>query len=288
MKRHPVALMTLCAALLVVIGAELGYLGAQPARGSFPAQLRGAPVEQNSLKVDNSTTPNRVDVGCEKDQEGGGSQPVNGLRLFGAVAGSGPTLQTIPCTGGDANIPLTIAATGTPASPLAVNGDTSDVFLFLAANEACVSDNAALIPTRLALGDWARARTAAGAETFNISCWFPTYYRTATGKGAKLTSFAIAQQITVVALTSNTFNGLRTVTYANNVANLVSTYGGTITITPPTATQANPYLTEATIGTPAYMNLANSTVAVDFTVVMANTGVYRLYGVQARYSTQLY
>lgn len=156
---------------------------------------------------------------------------------------------------------------------------------FYSALEFCKSDNATLIPTRIAANDWALARTAAGAETFNIHCTVPLPWRitgtgTATGtRGARLDAFSIAQQITVVNLTSNTFNALSTTTYANAVANAIAAYGGTVTITPPTIVQATPYLTAASLSAPTFMQINNAQVGIDFTVVMANTGVYRLYGI---------
>ena len=288
--RIAVALLAAALGLTLTLGAVVGVVVAQSAKGNFPVQLRGGPTAQNTLKVDNSVTPARTNFGCEKDQEGGASQPVNGLRIVGAIAGSGPIIQTVPCTGGDAAIPLQMNFQGAPSpGPLGINADTTDFVVFFAATEACTDDNLTnLKPTRLAQGDWALARTAAGAETYSIACHFQLPFRTTAGKGVKITAFSISQQITVVALTSNTFNGLNTVTYANNVSNAVAAYGGTITITMPTATQANPYLTAATVGTPAYMNTASAVVDLDFTVVLANTGVYRFYGIYITFSTQLY
>lgn len=177
-------------------------------------------------------------------------------------------------------------ATIDPATGTINLAPVTDIVMFYSALTACRSDNANLVPARLAANDWALARTAAGAETYNNVCTLRIPTRTPPGEGYKLTAFKIVQQITVAALTSNTFNALSRTSYVNNVANAVTGYGGTITITMPTATQANPYVTSGGVGTPAFMNQTDSAINMDFTAVMANTGVYRLYGVVAAWTYQ--
>lgn len=170
-----------------------------------------------------------------------------------------------------------------------VGAAKTDTVIFYPAITSCQASDAnpsVLKPNRIAANDWALSRTAAGAETYNITCYLRAPTRTTAGKGYKLASFRIAQQITVAALTSNTFNALSTTTYVNNTANAVAGYGGTITVTMPTATQTLPYLTAATVGTAAFMNTADAMVGADFTVVMANTGAYSLYGISATWTTQ--
>lgn len=264
--------------------------GAQVGKGKFPVQTRGTPGQQNSLKVDNSTTPQRTEIGCEKDQEGGAT--VNGLQIVGSATTVNPSVSAVACAaGGDANIGITLTPLGTGTTVF--GGVVTTYVVFFPAVQYCSTDVAPstvanMIPTRLASNDWALARTAAGAETFNIRCVIPLLWRTTASKGSRLDSFSISQFISVVALTSNTFNNLSTTTYAATTANVVAAYGGAITITMPTATQATPYLTAGTVGTPAFMNTANVQVGIDFTAVLANTGVYRLYGIAATYSTALY
>jgi hypothetical protein len=395
---------------------------AQGVKGKFPLSVRGGPSQQNTARVDTSTTPQRFELGCEVDQEGGTT--VNGLRFTGNTATNNPTIATFGCpNGGDASPSLTLAPAGaltllgnpsaTPATEtlsgqpgtgtniaggkltlrggngtgtggsggfeidvaypggsgaaadtfsaafnafatnnqaagaafanqfflltatvnqsgtagycflcgsvtetatgsgaknlieLQVGGsdkfvvdDTgqittgflgarTDIVQFYMAVTECTNDTLAnLKPTRVAPNDWALARTAAGAETYQIACHLNAPTRTTAGKGWKLTAFSISQFIGTAALTSNTFNALSTVAYANNVANAVAAYGGSITITMPTATQANPYLTAGTVGTPAFMNTTSAAIDVDFTVVMQNTGVYRLYGISATWTQQ--
>lgn len=339
--------------LLAILWGPLDVLG-QAAKGKFPVVVRPTTSAQHSLKVDSSTTPQRTEIGCEVDQEGGTT--VNGWRIVGAATTVAPTIQSLGCAnGGDTSPDATIkagsgnagltfkganaqasgrtafnaltatvnqsgtaaydgiqlnvteTATGSGAKNLEALqvagvdkwvvddtgqvttgflGSRTDITMVYAAVTYCKGDSTNLAVTRVAANDWALARTAAGAETYNIVCTLPAPTRTTAGKGWKLTAFSLAQQITVVALTSNTFNALATTTYANNAANAVAGYGGVITITMPTVVQANPYLTAGTVGTAAFMVTANAQITMDFTVVMANTGVYRLYGVSATWTVQ--
>ena len=283
------SVLLLAAALGGGLALVVAPLLAQVGPGVFAVALRPAGIAQYHLKVDNSTTPQRTNIGCETDQLN--TTTVNGMRLVGAAAGANPTLSTVACTGGDTNIPLTITPAGTGTVVLGGNHDTFRAFfpaIQFCSTDVAWSTAANLIPTRLAANDFALARTATGAETYNIRCAIPFLWRTTASKGSRLDSFSISQFIGTAALTSNTFNALSTTTYANNTANAVAGYGGTITITMPTATQAQPYLTAATLGTAAFMTTANAQVGIDFTVVMANTGVYRLYGIAVTYTTALY
>jgi hypothetical protein len=180
-------------------------------------------------------------------------------------------------------------STGVTVLDAVTSAPKTDVVQFYPAVRSCLAFDAnpsLLKPNRIAAGDTALTRTSAGAETYNIECYLTAPTRTTANKGYKLTGFKLAQQITVAALTSNTLNGLKTVSYANNVANAVAAYGGSITYTAPTATQANPYVTAGTVGTPAFMNTIDTGIVVDFTVVLQNTGVYSLYGVSATWTVQ--
>jgi hypothetical protein len=213
------------------------------------------------------------------------------LALWMLLSGSPVWAQTISQPSGNAPS-ASPTFTGTVTMPdsttWTASGQTAptDIVRVYSAVIFCRSDNALFINTRVASNDWALARTAGGAETYNIRCELPAPTRTTSGKGYKLTAFSVSHFIGTAALTSNTFNALSTTTYANNVANAVAAYGGAITITLPTATQGNPYLTSGGVGTPAFMNTANASVGMDFTAVMQNTGVYRLYGISATWTQQ--
>jgi hypothetical protein len=219
------------------------------------------------------------------------AQPVlsNTIRFVDAPSGSPPSLLA---TGIDANIGLTLTPKGTGVvtigGPLSAPAVTQQIFIN--AGDACYADNTAtpMIRVRIATGDWALARTAAGAETQNIECSFVLPQQVTANKGYRIDNFSLVHQITVVNLTTATFQQLSTTVYANNVANAVAQYGGAPTITMPTVVQANPYVTAATLAAPAFQNTTNAQVTVDWQVVMANTGVYRVYGVIVNLTRAIY
>lgn len=161
---------------------------------------------------------------------------------------------------------------------------------FLPAALSCQVTASIALPVvvRLGANNYALSRTAGAAETINYACTLPLWLSLNSGQGVRLNSFSIVHQITVAALTSNTFNALATTAYANNAATVVTAHGGSITVTLPTATQANPYVTDATIGTPAFVNADATQVSLDWTAVLQNTGVYAVMGIVARYSVALW
>jgi hypothetical protein len=161
------------------------------------------------------------------------------------------------------------------------SAEKTDVSIFVPAYKSCRSDAVTMLIVRLAANDWALARTAAGAETFNFICSLDLdLQRTTALKGVKITSIALVYQITVAALTSQTWGKVTTVTYANAAANVI----GADLSTPPTLAtlvQATPYVTQVAVAVPAYLPGATQiTLNVEWQAVMQNTGIYRLYGVQ--------
>ena len=94
-------------------------------------------------------------------------------------------------------------------------------------------------------------------------------------KGNQILDITLAYSITVVNLTTNALT-LNTATFANNTAIV----GGTRTLTGTlaTATQAQPYVTKITVNTPVFDVTDLQDVWPELQVVMANTGVYQLFG----------
>ncbi|MCI0372306.1 MAG: hypothetical protein L0214_13265 [candidate division NC10 bacterium] len=252
----------LLSAVLVALGVTLPYV-AESQFGANTLTINSAPSGSTpSLRAEGLS----ANIGINITPKGGGVLSTTAFSS-GSIDASGLTqLATLNVTDGVAQQ------------------------YFIRAVDHCRADTpaATLVAVRLATGDWALARTAAGAETYNITCNFPLPYRIAANKGWRLDSFSIAHQITVVNLTSSTFQQLSQVTYSNNVANSVTAFGGAIGITMPTVVQANPYNTAATVGTPTFVTVNNSSIVVDWQVVMANTGVYRVYGVVANFTGALY
>lgn len=269
--------------LAATIGAGVHSLFAQP---SAPFYFPLPTSAQNTLRYNPTFSPQRIEGGCESERTGTGA--VNGWRLSGGTAGNPITLTAFPCTGGDANIGITLNPSGTGVVSIGTAGGSNVTQrTFYGANNYCRSDNALLISARIAANDYAIARTAAGAETYNINCSIPLPFQLTANKGARIDSIEISYQITVAALTTHTFTNMATRTFANNVANAIAQYGGAPTVTLATATQAAPYLTTVTFATPVFMTTDNTEVNIEWQAVMQNTGVYRVYGVMINWTQAL-
>lgn len=172
------------------------------------------------------------------------------------------------------------AGVKTQAAVPTAGADITDGTVFVPAVTACVADSANLAVTRTAANDWSRSRTAGGAETYNVRCELGSWLQRATASsGIKITGLKIVSKIGVVDLTSATLNKVSKTAYVNNVANAVTDFGGTITATLPTVVQTHPYVTPVTLGAPAYFTSADSSLGIDLTYVLANTGTLDLYGI---------
>ena len=164
------------------------------------------------------------------------------------------------------------------------DGELDDSRLFLPAASHASSDSSNLAVTRVAQRDWALARTAVGAETYNVAFSLAEHIRTFSNKGFRLDKIDVCYQVTTVALTTHTFV-LSTRTFANNTANTLADI--TTTGTLGTATQTLPYVTTITVSAPAFQNTALVETLFEVQAVMANTGVYRLYGIQLQFTRAL-
>jgi hypothetical protein len=223
-----------------------------------------------------------------------GSAAANGKLLIGNGAGYTLALPTgsasITVTAGAGTLALdtsqNISTAGSPTfAALTVVGSKAFSQFFPAANFCQVVSTTTLpIVVRFAANNYGLSRTAGGAETLSFGATLPLPFSATALKGTNITSIVIVQQITVAALTSNTFNDISKIVYANNVANAVTQWGAGLSISMPTATQANPYSTTGTVNTPAFMVTPNAQLCLDWTVVMQNTGVYALYGIIVNYS----
>lgn len=102
-------------------------------------------------------------------------------------------------------------------------------------------------------------------------------------KGVKLLSIAVLYKITTQALTSITCRADKSV-FANNVAIASSVVLASAANGLATATQANPYVTEVPIvaGNQVYQISDLSQIWFEVTPVMANTGVFQVYGIRVK------
>jgi len=110
--------------------------------------------------------------------------------------------------------------------------------------------------------------------------------RSTASKGFKITSIDVVYSILTADLDAHSAV-LSDVTYADNVAVAVTSHGGSLAGTLAIATDADPYVTTLTPGTPAYDNGALTDLRLEITVDAATTSLYDLYGIFVNYSFNL-
>jgi hypothetical protein len=134
--------------------------------------------------------------------------------------------------------------------------------------------------TRVAQGNYVKRHTP-GDETSIIAIDITPQLRVAASKGFRLDSFDVMYAIAANALDAQSVV-LDRIVYANNVA--VSVTSVPVTGTLATATQANPYVTNIAIDTPAFIITADSKYVVELTVNNAAASEYDYYGLNLRFS----
>jgi hypothetical protein len=134
--------------------------------------------------------------------------------------------------------------------------------------------------TRIAEGDYVYRHTAAD-DTSIIGININPVIRIAAAKGFKLDSIDVIYSIGTLALDAHTAT-LDLITYANNTAVAVTSVPLTGTLA--TATQANPYVTNLAVTTPAYDVTADTKYVFELTVNAAATSAYDFYGLMLRFT----
>lgn len=151
---------------------------------------------------------------------------------------------------------------------------------FLGINDVLTFGTGTWTTTRIAQGNYVSRHTP-GDETSIIAIDITPQIRVAASKGFRLDSFDYMYGIAANALDAHTAV-LDRIAYADNVA--VSVTSVPITATLATATQANPYLTNCTVTTPAFDVTADSKYVLEITVNNAAASEYDFYGVMLRFS----
>lgn len=134
--------------------------------------------------------------------------------------------------------------------------------------------------TRIAQGNYVSRHTPAN-ETSIIAIDITPAIRAAASKGFRLDSFDVIYAIAANALDAQSVV-LDRIAYADNVA--VSVTSVPVTGVLATATQANPYVTNVTVNTPAFDITADSKYVIELTVDNAVASEYDYYGVNLRFS----
>lgn len=151
---------------------------------------------------------------------------------------------------------------------------------FLGINDVLTFGTGTWTTTRIAQGNYVQRHTA-GDETSIIAIDITPQIRVAAAKGWRLDSFDYIYSIATLAMDAHTAV-LDRIAYADNVA--VSVTSVPITATLATATQANPYVTNCTVTTPAFDVTADSKYVLEITANNAATTDYDFYGVMLRFS----
>lgn len=158
--------------------------------------------------------------------------------------------------------------------------DVTDYQQIVGLNEILIASVGTWTRMRVAEGNYVLRHTAAD-DTSVIGIDITPAIRAAAGRGFKLASFDVIYAIATLALDAHTVV-LDRVAYANNVAVAVTSVPLTVTLA--TATQAQPYLTNAVVATPAFDVTANSKYVAELTVNAAATSAYDFYGLNLHFT----
>lgn len=134
--------------------------------------------------------------------------------------------------------------------------------------------------TRIAQGNYVSRHSVAN-ETSVIAVDITPMIVVAASKGFRLDSFDYIYAIATDPLDAHTLT-LDRIAYANNVAVSVTSIAGTYTLA--TATQANPYVTNCTVTTPAFDVTADSKYVIEITVNNSAASEFDFYGIMLRFS----
>lgn len=166
------------------------------------------------------------------------------------------------------------------ANTLQTTTDVTDYQQIVGLNEILIASVGTWTRTRIAEGNYVLRHTAAD-DTSVIGIDITPAIRAASGRGFKLASFDIIYSIGTAALDAHSIV-LDKISYANNTAVLVTS--APLTVTLATATQAQPYLTNAVVATPAFDNTSNSKYVAELTVNAATTSAYDFYGLNLHFT----
>lgn len=179
------------------------------------------------------------------------------------------------------NVDGTIEDAGIAAEDvLTVDSDATDYQQIIGLNEILIASVGTWTRTRIAQGDYVLRHTQAN-DTSVIGIDITPAIREASGRGFKLASVDVIYSIATLALDAHTLT-LDKVAYANNVAVAVTSV--TLTGTLATATQANPYLSNIAVSTPAFDNTSNSKYVLELTVNAGATSDYDFYGLNLHFT----
>lgn len=217
------------------------------------------PVVSGNFSVFSGTTGVIVDLGYS---------PSNAAKTRVVMANGATTI-------GDLATYTDITGTVGDTSPI-----LSDYQTFVPLTNILINSVGTWTRTRVATSNYSLVHTAAN-DTSVIGIDITAQLRAAASKGFQLASIDVVYSIATLALDAHTMV-LSSVVYANNAAVTVTNIPLTGTLA--TATQAQPYVTNLAVTTPAYLNTAVAKYNVELTVDAAATGLYSFYGLNLHFT----
>lgn len=151
---------------------------------------------------------------------------------------------------------------------------------FVGINDVLTFGTGTWTVTRIAQGNYVSRHTATD-ETSVIAVDITPQIVVAASKGFRLDSFDYIYSIGTLAMDAHSVT-LDRIAYANNVA--VSVTSIALTGSLATATQANPYVSNVAVTTPAFDVTADSKYVMEITANNSATSAYDFYGVMLRFS----
>ncbi len=174
-----------------------------------------------------------------------------------------------------------IETSGIPkANVLQTTTDVTDYQQIVGLNEILIASVGTWTRTRVAQGNYVLRHTVAN-DTSVIGIDITHALRLAAGRGFKLNSIDVVYSIAALALDAHTLV-LDKIAYANNVAVAVTSVPLTGSLS--VATQANPYVTNIAVTTPAFNVTADSKYVLELTVDAGATSEYDFYGLCLRFT----
>jgi hypothetical protein len=204
------------------------------------------------------------------------------LRLVAANNTGDTVTQITNAAMGQATV-LTVPDPAAATANFLLDAGTANILAmqeFVSINEVLSFGTGTWTTTRIAQGNYVKRHTAAD-ETSIIGIDITPMIRVAASKGFRLDSFDVIYSIATLAMDAHTLT-LDRIAYANNVA--VSVTSIPLTGSLSTATQANPYLTNISVTTPAFDVTADSKYVIEVTANNAATTAYDFYGIMLRFS----
>jgi hypothetical protein len=257
--------------------------------GNVPTLVSPEGIVSGNLVVSGSITSTAGNVTSGSDGDAGTfiaypGTADKGTLILSATANTGDTNTTITNAAmGQASV-LSIPDPGAATANFLLDTGTANILTdnqkFIGINEILIASVGTWTRTRIAQGNYVLRHTAAN-DTSVIGIDITEAIRTTASKGLRLASIDVIYSIGTLALDAHAMV-LDQISYANNAA--VSVTSIPLTGSLATATQANPYVSNIEVATPAFLVTADSKYVLELTVDAAATSAYDFYGLNLRFS----